>query len=105
MDLQVFVAAHKPYQFPDDPAYLPVQVGRALSEADLGITGDDTGDNISGRNQTYCELTGLYWAWRNTSHEAYGLAHYRRYFAGQAGIASGDELASWLDQADVVVPN
>ena len=67
---------------PVDPLYLPVQAGRAL-HAPLPYTGDDTGENISGKNKNYCELTCLYWAWRNLDADAVGLCHYRRYPAGK----------------------
>ena len=61
--------------------YLPIQVGKALSSEDLGIQGDNVGDNISSKNVSYCELTGMYWAWKNLSGvDAIGLCHYRRYF-------------------------
>ena len=61
--------------------YMPLQVGKALSDVDLGVQGDDEGDNISTKNPNYCELTGLYWAWKNLKDADYiGLAHYRRYF-------------------------
>lgn len=61
--------------------YLPVHVGKALSNQDLGITGDNTGDNISIKNKSFCELTGLYWAWKNLKDsDIIGLCHYRRYF-------------------------
>ncbi len=35
--------------------------------------GDNTGDNISLRNPNYCELTGLYWAWKNLKCDYIGL--------------------------------
>ena len=80
MDIKVIVAAHKPYRMPKDIMYLPLHVGRALVDQDLGWQGDNTGDNISLKNPYYCELTGLYWAWKNLKADAIGLVHYRRFF-------------------------
>ena len=42
-------------------------------KADIGYTGDHTGDNISLKNANYCELTGLYWAWKNLEADYIGL--------------------------------
>ncbi|MBP5744203.1 MAG: DUF4422 domain-containing protein, partial [Oscillospiraceae bacterium] len=78
----VIVATHKEYPMPVDPLYLPVQAGRAL-HAPLAYTGDDTGENISGKNKNFCELTCLYWAWKNLDADAVGHCHYRRYLAGK----------------------
>lgn len=104
MELCVFVAAHKDYDFPEDPVYRPIHVGRRTAAVKLPFPGDDTGDNISDQNATYCELTGLYWAWKNTDCPAYGLVHYRRYFAGESGaVATGAELEHMLGAADVVL--
>lgn len=61
--------------------YLPIHVGKALSNIELGIIGDNTGENISTKNPYYCELTAIYWGWKNLKDVDYiGLCHYRRYF-------------------------
>jgi hypothetical protein len=78
-DIRIIIATHKSAVFPSDPHILPLQAGRSSSEADLGITGDNTGENISEKNRQYGELTALYWAWKNLSPDVIGLFHYRRY--------------------------
>lgn len=79
MNIKIMVAAHKPYWMPEDKVYLPVHVGRE-GKKDIGFIGDNTGDNISVKNAHYCELTALYWAWKNLKADYIGLVHYRRYF-------------------------
>lgn len=88
MNLKILVAVHKHYWMPKDSIYLPIQVGREGKE-DLGFQGDNTGDNISAKNETFCELTGLYWAWKNLAADYIGLVHYRRYFAHKRGKKKG----------------
>lgn len=79
--LKIIVCAHKAdANIRKNDIYMPIHVGKSLSNEDLGYQGDDTGDNISYKNKNYCELTGLYWAWKNLDCEYVGLAHYRRYF-------------------------
>lgn len=59
----------------------PIQVGAALTEQKICELRDDTGDNLSLRNRDYCELSALYWAWKNDHKSDYiGLCHYRRRF-------------------------
>lgn len=79
--IRILVACHKTSKFPQNDVYLPIQVGKVTSQVSLGIQGDNTGDNISQKNFCYCELTALYWAWKNLKDVDYiGLCHYRRYF-------------------------
>ena len=75
------VACHKPTQLPENEMLLPIHVGAATSSLNLGIQRDDEGENISDKNYCYCELTALYWAWKNLKDvDVIGLCHYRRYF-------------------------
>ena len=75
---------------PDDGMYVPIQVGSAAGHFEipegtqdaLRYVFDDEGDNISSKNKYYCELTGLYWGWKNLDCDYMGLVHYRRYLKG-----------------------
>ena len=82
--VEIYVATHKTYSFPSQNEYVPIHVGKKLSDIDLGIQGDDTGENISNLNPNFCELTALYWMWKNSSADVIGLVHYRRYFINQS---------------------
>lgn len=64
------------------PFSYPIQVG-AFNHVgtDELIRTDNTGDNISERNPSYCELTAQYWAWKNEYADYYGFFHYRRYLS------------------------
>lgn len=82
MDIVIAAVTHKNCKMPEDPLYFPVMAGAVLmDEVPDGFMRDDTGDNISSLNRMYCELTGLYWAWKNIRADYLGLCHYRRYFA------------------------
>lgn len=81
----IIIAAHKKYRMPTDAMYLPVQVG-AEGKEDIGYQRDNEGENISNLNPYFCELTGLYWAWKNLDSDYIGLAHYRRHFCGNPRI-------------------
>ena len=81
MDIKVIIAAHKKYKIPTDEMYIPVHVGAAGKEKIEGFQRDDEGDNISELNPYFCELTGLYWAWKNLNSDYIGLVHYRRHFS------------------------
>ena len=108
--VKIIIAAHKAYQMPEDEMYLPLHVGAEGKDLDLGFTKDNTGDNISSLNPSFCELTGLYWAWKNLDEDYLGLAHYRRHFQGKKNddpfksILTYDELKKDLGKIRIFVP-
>jgi len=92
--------------------YLPVQMGAAIRPS-IGYKGDDTGPNISQRNATFCELTGLYWAVHNVEADFIGIVHYRRYFASRKvsrfaekkqRVIGHAELCDILQHTNVILP-
>lgn len=79
-DIKLFVCCHQPVEVPKQSLLVPIQVGTALADRRFpGFLHDDSGDNISEKNRSYCELTAQYWAWKNVKADYYGFFHYRRY--------------------------
>ena len=108
MRTRIIVATHKEYAMPEEEVYLPVQAGAALHPV-LPYTGDNTGENISGKNAAFCELTALYWAWKNLDADYLGLCHYRRYFAepglaGRKRILTEATTGKLLRKTSVILP-
>lgn len=111
--VKIVVATHKAYAMPTDEMYIPIHVGATLHpDLDLGYQKDNVGDNISEKNDSYSELTGLYWAWKNLDAPYIGLAHYRRHFGAKHHrgknrmdwIIKSDELLPLLDDYDIILP-
>ncbi len=110
MNIKIVIATHKKYWMPSDPMYLPLHVG-AEGKDKIGYTPDNTGDNISAKNANYCELTGLYWAWKNLDADYIGLAHYRRHFSNgkifeekKKRVISQKELEIYLNKEEIILP-
>ena len=110
-NIKLLVAMHKAYCLPEDAVYAPIQVGGVHIPGMENALRDDTGENISNKNRSYCELTALYWGWKNLQADYLGLVHYRRYFARRMPggrkfdrIASGTEIHAALEKAPVILP-
>lgn len=102
----IYIATHKKFNVPNEPGYIPIQVGTE-GKTKLGYLVDNTGDNISVKNANYCELTGLYWIWKNTSDDYKGLVHYRRYFSNSLKaneILKERYILRALKKFDVILP-
>lgn len=78
MKTEIYVAGHKASEpIPSNGVFVPIQVGSGARFCPLS---DNTGDNIAEKNDSFCELTALYWIWKNTAGQDYvGLFHYRRH--------------------------
>lgn len=83
-DIKIFVS-HRidlDSEIIDNPLYVPVRCGAVFDKRkDITMLGDNTGDNISEKRMSFCELTVQYWAWKNIEADYYGLCHYRRYLS------------------------
>ena len=126
MVVSVYVATQKSIDLNLDSIYMPLQVG-ACGKQPIPVKGkdgvvpeylrDDSSEfNISILNQYFCELTGLYWIWKNSSADIVGLCHYRRYFVSVAGLIykkinhskntgflSKEKILRFLNRKDIIV--
>ena len=110
-EIKIFIATHKKYSMPKNEIYIPLHVGKEGKE-DLGYIGDNTGYNISSKNANYCELTGLYWIYKNVKCKYVGLMHYRRYLIQEKDVnqklddivLNRDEIVSLFNKYDVILP-
>lgn len=80
MDAKIFLVYHQDTHIVKSDILEPVQVGDGPSLVGCH-TRDNSGDNIASLNDRYCEMTAVYWAWKNLdAHDYIGLMHYRRFF-------------------------
>lgn len=105
---------HRPAVLLKDEVLTPIHLGRALateaskdgsmSKEDYqwmldNMIGDDTGENISEENRKYCELTALYWAWKNYDKlgnpDYIGFMQYRRHFIFDDGFDGTGREKPW----------
>lgn len=90
-DIKIYIA-NRIFDFPiyqdTEGIYLPMVTGaQAFEKEGKCIPGnyvrDDTGNHISGKNDTYAEFTGQYWVWKNVDADIVGFIQYRRYFVNE----------------------
>lgn len=111
MKTEIFVVTHKKFVPPNNKLYIPIQVGKKITNQELGYISDDEGMNIADKNPNYCELTALYWMWKNVSDtDIIGLCHYRRFFSrkplhkDEKFYLTEDDIKEILKDYEVIVP-
>ena len=103
----IYIVTHKRVDLPKLKGYRAIQVGGA-PDSFPGCLRDNTGDNIADKNAGYCELTAMYWIWKNADDPYKGLAHYRRYFGRRSlssrvgDILGYDALVALLEGRDML---
>lgn len=110
MKIEIYIATHKSINFPNNKIYIPIQVGSFFSNKKFNYLTDDMGENISHLNKNFCEITALYWIWKNTQADILGLVHYRRYLISKNGysyansfIISDKEIENTLLTYDIIM--
>lgn len=101
-DLKIYVITHKNEEglFKYEPHHQHLFVGADINKCDNNFLKDNTGNNISFLNQVFCELTGLYWVWKNGKKSEYvGFEHYRRHFE-----LSKEEIIDLFVKYDILLP-
>lgn len=95
--------------------YKTLLVGASVNLKDgdtwYDLRDDIPNDNISYKNHSYCELTGIYWLWKHCQDDNIGVCHYRRFFTKKKGwrndlstIIDKNFTNSILAQYDIILP-
>lgn len=95
--VKILIVTHKDFTAPTSNMYLPVCVGVGRDALKNKYQPDNCGENISEKNIRYCELTALYWAWKNVDCDIIGLSHYRRLFSIKKGNKDINALVTESD--------
>ena len=93
MNIKILVCYHKVSPIIANECLQPILLGaenakpqikneleRLCQKVGVPLLYDNNGEHISELNPYFCELTAMYWAWKNLDSDYYGLFHYRRVF-------------------------
>ncbi|MBE6505284.1 MAG: DUF4422 domain-containing protein [Methanobrevibacter millerae] len=106
-DMILYILTHKKFNEKyDSRLYKPLLNGSALLNDDFGYLRDDSGQNISKFNIYYAELTGQYWAWKNSNADIIGFTHYRRWFVRDIRFnkLTKNDILNDLKDNDIILP-
>lgn len=111
MSTELYIITHKKIggvQRLDKKIYKVLLVGAYNKMESWGYLRDDSGENnISIKNNNFCELTGIYWMWKNSNVDVVGLCHYRRFFSKSKRIFMPiveKNIIDALKNSDLILP-
>ena len=111
MNCLIYIVSHKKFSPPKQKYYMPIFVGPNKVEYEGEYVTDKTKNQISEKNPNYCELTALYWIWKNVHNIDYvGLVHYRRFFyrnclsKSYSHLITDTDLEEYMNDYDIVLP-
>lgn len=103
----MYIITHKQFENRiQTEGYKTIQVGAYKGHISADFY-DDIGDNISKKNPNYCELTGIYWLWKNSQDPYIGISHYRRFFTHSFNAKkalTSNEIDKLLSKYEVILP-
>lgn len=90
--------------------FTPIQTGRAIADEVFGeMIGDDTGEHISNKNPYFCEMSAIYWAWKNYEQlgnpEYIGFMHYRRHLLFNPDVKFSNDVIKYKSIDDDYLNN
>lgn len=104
MNKYIIVATHKKFKEPSfDDSYYIYKNGSVYERID-GYNRDDNGENLSNLQPILCELSSLYYVWKNKKSDIIGLVHYRRYFAKNGKILNSQMIDNIFKTTNVILP-
>lgn len=111
MSEKIFVVTHKKIDKKiNKKGYSYIQVNANNKDLNMEYR-DNTGINIAEKNPNYCELTALYWIWKNyicSKNDILGLCHYRRFFSMYKFtnniILDTNKIKRLMKKYDIILP-
>ena len=106
-EVTIYILTHKKFNEKyDKELYKPLLNGSYFINEELNYIKDNTGDNISELNPYYAELTGQYWAWKNSESDIIGFNHYRRWFVRNLKFdkLTKKDIINDLKNNDIILP-
>lgn len=100
----IYIVSHKKINQNFPNGYNTIIVN-ATKNTIIGDAYDNTGDNISSKNNSYCELTAIYWLWKNCQDDYIGIDHYRRFFIdNEKQLLNATKAADIVRNGTIIVP-